>query len=519
MKPNFSITFELVPARASSGKAVDDILLFAQEAATDGMISALSITDNAGGHPALSPKVLGQEIKSLGIDPIIHFSCKDKNRNLMESELFELDRIGLRKLLVVTGDYPRFGFEGNAKPVFDMDSVQTLMMIKEMNAGILIDSRAPGGGIKLPPTRFTAGCVVSPFKRLKAELIPQYQKLAKKLSLGAAFIVSQMGFDVRKYDELRKIVDMLAQKMGIEKKPYLYGTVFIPTPRLSRIIHAGGIPGCTMPARLLERIETEFTAPDGGLQARLERAARLVAILKGIGYDGVHLSGPQLRYMHVAWLIKRSEELSSRWISFINEFLFPEEWNWWYFKKDKETGLNSIEPNDSSTDLKIALKDALSFRFASSVHRLAFDPNGPLFNPLERLANLIDKRPRLKEAFSRIEYAIKSALYECQECGDCTLGDMAFICPQSQCAKFLTNGPCGGSRNGWCEVWPGKKRCIYVRIHERLQTTLDSKTTEILPPRDWSLHKTSSWLNFYLKRNHRHRRTKKQHDDPIDNQT
>lgn len=507
MKPDFKITFELVPARASSGKAVDDILLFAKEAARDGRISALSITDNAGGHPALSPKVLGQEIKFLGIDPIIHFSCKDKNRNLMESELFELDRLGLKKLLVVTGDYPRFGFEGNAKPVFDLDSVQALMMIKEMNAGMLLDSRAPGGGIKLPPTRFVTGCVVSPFKRLKAELIPQYQKLIKKLSLGVDFIVSQMGFDVRKYDELRKIVDMLAQSMGLEKKPYLLGTVFIPTKGLARIIHAGDIPGCTMPTRLLKRIEAESTNPDIGLQARLERAARLVAILNGIGYDGVHLSGPQLKYGHVAWLIKRSEELSSRWTGLVDEFLFPEEWDWWYFKENTATGLNSIEPNEYGGDHKIALKDAISFRFGDSIHKLAFDSNGALYEPLKRLAGHIDKRPVPKEAFTCLEYVIKSALYECQECGDCTLGEMAFICPQSQCAKFLTNGPCGGSRNGWCEVWPGKKRCIYVRIYERIAATLDGKATKISPPRDWSLNKTSSWLNFYLKRDH-HSRTK-----------
>jgi len=88
----FVITFELVPARASKGMAIDEILRFAGEAAAGGLISALSITDNAGGHPALTPRALGSEIKALGIDPIIHFSCKDKNRNLVESQLFVLDR-------------------------------------------------------------------------------------------------------------------------------------------------------------------------------------------------------------------------------------------------------------------------------------------------------------------------------------------------------------------------------------------------------------------------------------------
>jgi len=55
---SFVVTFELVPARASKGKAIDEILRFAREAADDGLISALSITDNAGGHPALTPRAL-----------------------------------------------------------------------------------------------------------------------------------------------------------------------------------------------------------------------------------------------------------------------------------------------------------------------------------------------------------------------------------------------------------------------------------------------------------------------------
>jgi hypothetical protein len=71
------VTFELVSARASKGKAIDEILQFAREAADGGLISALSITDNAGGHPALSPRALGSEIIDLGIDPIIHFSWSD----------------------------------------------------------------------------------------------------------------------------------------------------------------------------------------------------------------------------------------------------------------------------------------------------------------------------------------------------------------------------------------------------------------------------------------------------------
>ncbi|MBW1947464.1 MAG: methylenetetrahydrofolate reductase C-terminal domain-containing protein, partial [Deltaproteobacteria bacterium] len=95
-------------------------------------------------------------------------------------------------------------------------------------------------------------------------------------------------------------------------------------------------------------------------------------------------------------------------------------------------------------------------------------------------------------------------LYDCRRCGDCTLEEMGFLCPQSGCAKFLLNGPCGGSRDGWCEVWPGRQKCFYVRVYERLKSLGKQERLSglPLPPRDWILYNTSSWLNFYLGRDH-----------------
>ena len=78
LERTFIFTFELVPARASRSKAINEILLFAEAASRGGLIHALSITDNAGGHPAFAPASLGKEIKGMGIEPIIHFSCKTR---------------------------------------------------------------------------------------------------------------------------------------------------------------------------------------------------------------------------------------------------------------------------------------------------------------------------------------------------------------------------------------------------------------------------------------------------------
>ena len=198
----FVYTLELVPGRGARGKILEDTMRMAEKAVKGNLIHALSITDNAGGHPALFPNVLGREICTLGMNPIIHFTCKDKNRNQIESILYALDRIGIQNLLVMTGDYPLYGFEGKAKPVYDLDSIQLLRLIKTLNAGRCIDGKAPGGGSECPPTHFFKGCAVSPFKMLEAEVLAQYFKLYKKVKMGADFIITQVGYDARKFDEL-----------------------------------------------------------------------------------------------------------------------------------------------------------------------------------------------------------------------------------------------------------------------------------------------------------------------------
>ena len=131
----FVLSYELVPGRVSKGSGIDAIFRFAEQAAHSGLIDALSLTDNPGGGPALSPDVLGREIRETGIDPIIHFSGKDGNRNSVESRALALNRVGIENLLVMTGDYPADGHMGLAMPVFDLDSVNLLDYLYHMNEG------------------------------------------------------------------------------------------------------------------------------------------------------------------------------------------------------------------------------------------------------------------------------------------------------------------------------------------------------------------------------------------------
>ncbi|MEA3546610.1 MAG: methylenetetrahydrofolate reductase, partial [Thermodesulfobacteriota bacterium] len=191
----FTLTFELVPSRGGRGWKHDRILEMARLMADDGRIRAVSITDNAGGHPALSPEVFGLDILEMGLDVINHFSCKDKNRNQMESLLFGWDRAGLTSLLVISGDYPKRGYCGHPKPVFDLDSVQVVEMLNHMNQGNF-------EGREISATSFFKGVAISPFKYTEAEQMMQYFKLHRKVAAGADFAITQVGFDVRKFQEL-----------------------------------------------------------------------------------------------------------------------------------------------------------------------------------------------------------------------------------------------------------------------------------------------------------------------------
>jgi methylenetetrahydrofolate reductase (NADPH) len=489
----FVYTVELVPGRGSRGKTQDDILRIAEKAAKSRLIHALSITDNPGGHPALSPDVIGIEISRLGIDPIIHFTCKDKNRNQIESILYSLDRIGMVNLLLMTGDFPLYGFEGKAKPVFDLDSIQLIHLINEMNQGLEIDGKAPGGGVRLPPTHFFKGCTVSPFKKEEAEVMAQYCKLYKKVKIGADFVITQVGFDARKFDETLRFMRQNAIRI-----PTL-GNVYILNRAVAKIMNRGGVPGCVVTDDFYRIIEEEAKAPDKGKEAGLTRAAKLIAILKGMGYNGVHLGGPNLTHEDVEWVIEKSEEFSPVWEEYVRDFSFPQKNGFYLFEKDRKTGLNTDVPVYERSHPRKAVGNMIMRLF----HHLAFTPESPLYKPARWFFKRIDGT-RLEGPITELEYWIKFISSRCRRCGDCTLLEVAFLCPQSQCPKYLFNGQCGGSFEGWCEVFPGKKRCIYVRAYDRLKPYKEEESLKIgyTPPRNWALDQISSWANYFLGRDH-----------------
>ncbi|MEN6461260.1 MAG: methylenetetrahydrofolate reductase C-terminal domain-containing protein [Syntrophomonas sp.] len=489
-KKTFSVTWELVPGRGAHEKVQEDAIISAKQAAEDGRIHAITFTDNPGGKPALSATYFGVEILKLGMEPLVHFTCKDKNRNQIESELYAMERAGIKNILIMTGDYPNSGFKGRPKPVFDLDSVHVLELIASMNKGLEI--RESKGIAHHQPSNFFVGSVVSPFKATEAELLVQYYKLKKKISHEARFIVTQLGFDARKFHEVLQIIK------NYDKNISVIGNIYILPFGTGKIMNSNQLPGCVVSDKLLAELDQERTAEDKGLSARLLRAAKMYAFMKGMGFDGVHLGGHNIKYEQVKFIIDKGEELSTDWMNFISEFDYPQPNGFYFFEKDGNTGLNTNKPVNR-TRLPADFPVGLNYRLMRFIHHAFFTPDKKLFPLMSRIYNNV-KNPRKHT----LEHIIKLIGNGCKDCGDCALLDIAYLCPMSQCPKNQRNGACGGSYNGWCEVFPNEKKCIWVKAYSLLKAYDEESELDTLyvPPVNWDLYQTSAWYNYYTGRDH-----------------
>jgi methylenetetrahydrofolate reductase (NADPH) len=511
----FTHVAELVPWR---GALADDagawVRELATELGTDGRFDALSITDSAGGHAMLSPEVLASQLTEAGQEVIVHVACRDRNRNELLSLGWRLASAGINNLLVLSGDYPTEGYLGVARPVFDLDSVSLLALYEGLNHGEIsrdvvgrpaardrarsVPSLSPARGhgtANAAPTQFFLGAAVNPFKRVERDLVPQYAKLAFKARMGARFAITQVGYDPRKLDELVRYV-------ADERLPVrLLANVFILSRTTARMFLAGEIPGIAIPDALAERAENEVASPDKGKAFFLDMAARQVAIARGLGYAGVYLGGTSRSRDFAAVLDRAATFGPDDWLGFAREDAWAMPDTFYLYEADPETGLNT----SARAALPRTRRVPLAYRLNRAIHTLAFEPGSRGFRAAAHVYGAAE-RAHLGHVAHVAEQAIKIPLFDCRDCGDCSLPEIAYLCPESQCVKNQRNGPCGGSRDGECEI-PGRS-CIWARAYERLRPYGEDVTMLERPPAipDNALRRTSAWANTYLGRDHVTRR-------------
>ncbi|MGH7279396.1 MAG: methylenetetrahydrofolate reductase, partial [Candidatus Rokuibacteriota bacterium] len=247
----FCYVVELVASRLTRESKVLEV---ASRLARVPEVVAGSITSYAGGAMGHDPVRVGAAARARGLTPNIHLTCVGQDRRGLGKTLEELHALGMHNVFALTGDFPRAG-EGSA-PVFDLDSVQLVRLIAAQ--------RAAG----MP---FYVAVAVSPFKYTEADCVYQYVKLEKKIAAGADVAITQVGWDVEKFRELKRYLDERGHATP------LLGNVYVLGPKTAERMAGGQPPGCWVSPELLEAVRAESGGRDHGLRARLERAAQTVA--------------------------------------------------------------------------------------------------------------------------------------------------------------------------------------------------------------------------------------------------
>lgn len=496
-RSRFLVATELVSVRGSmSGSSAVKARSFANDLIASPAIDWISITDNAGGNPQLAPLALGRPILYAGKEVVIHLTCKDLNRNGLESEAWMLSSEGFNNILAMTGDYPVAGNGGLAKPVFDIDSVGLISLLDTMNQG-LGGNETPADKHRLGRTQFCIGAVTTNFKLREGEVIPQYLKLKKKVECGAQFVINQIGFDSRKISELRCYMD----EHGIRDTP-LIGNVYLLSSRVAQIFHEGRIPGVVVTEPLLELCRQQSCSADGGKDFFLEFAAKQVAVYRGLGFRGVYLGG-----VHTFPAIEKILEIEHSfapddWKLFAHEIQFSLPGEFFYYSENPETKL-ADPARENSRPHQASKHITAVYQISKLSHRAMFEPGTGFARWGEKVCAQAGDPMQGPKPLRALEHLSKAALFRCKDCGDCSLPEIAYLCPESQCAKNQRNGPCGGTREGRCEV-DGYGDCIWLRAYERLKHEgREQRLLDHAPVvQNQGLRGTSAWANLWLGRDH-----------------
>jgi methylenetetrahydrofolate reductase (NADPH) len=498
---NFLLGIELVSIRGSMAeKSALRARAFASQLAESPLVDWISVTDNAGGNPQLAPQALGKPILYAGKEVVIHLTCKDLNRNGLESAAWQLHSEGFHNVLAMTGDYPVSGNEGMPKPVFDIDSIGLISMLNKMNNGFDDPRNSTRNETNLfGKTEFFVGAVATNFKLREGEVVPQYLKLRKKIECGAQFIINQVGYDSKKIRELRLYMD----RNGVKPVPII-GNVYILNPKVAQLFRDHRIPGIIVTPQLLELCLHHGRSADKGKAFFYEFAAKQIAIYRNLGYRGAYLGGA---YDYPA--IERIMEIERSfakddWLKFYREINYSRPGEFFCYTAESDPRASEAQIANVRATPASHRRPDLMYRFSKWTHNLMFT-RASLFGKWGAKVCRNSKSPdQCPTALRTMEYLSKAVLFRCKDCGDCSLPDIAFLCPESQCAKNQRNGPCGGTLDGRCEV-AGYGECIWLRAYERLQN--DGVETESMlnhapVVQDQGLRGTSSWANFWLGRDH-----------------
>ena len=262
----FVVTAEVGPLKGTDTTEIEEVAELLR-----GKVDATNVTDQQSSVMRLGSLAACHLLKERGLDPVFQITCRDRNRLALQSDLLSAYVLGIDNVLAITGDLPLLGDHPQAKPVYDLDSVQLLWVIKRLNEGYDM----VGNELKGKPN-FFPGAVVNPGADTRAALELQLVKMEKKIEAGARFFQTQAVYDPDAFAKFMK----RAEGFNI---PVLAGIIPLKSAGMARFMNKN-VAGVFVPEELIEKMaEAEDKAQTG-----IEIAADIIKELKDM-CQGVHV--------------------------------------------------------------------------------------------------------------------------------------------------------------------------------------------------------------------------------------
>jgi len=262
----FVVTTEIGPPKGTATAEIGEVAELLR-----GRVDAANVTDQQSSVMRLGSLATCHLLKEKGLEPVLQMTCRDRNRLALQSDLLSAYVLGIENVLAITGDLPSLGDHPQAKPVYDLDSVQLLWMIKRLNEGYDMM-----GNELIGKPNFFPGAVVNPGADTEAAFELQIIKMEKKIALGARFFQTQAIYDVDAFAKFMKRVEGF-------NVPILAGIIPLKSAAMARFMNKN-VAGVFVPEELINKM----AAAKDKVQTGIEIAANIIKELKDI-CQGVHI--------------------------------------------------------------------------------------------------------------------------------------------------------------------------------------------------------------------------------------
>lgn len=288
----FAVTAEIAPPDSADPNDVyERVALF------DGYVDAINATDGSGAHCHMSSVGMCSLLTRRGYAMVMQVSARDRNRIAIQGDVLGASAMGVSNILCLTGDSIEVGDHPEAKPVFDVDCMSMLNMLRTMRD----EERFLSGRHLTSPPRVFLGAAANPFG---PPLDYRPYRLAKKISAGAQFIQTQYCFDIEMFENYMKMV----RDDGSHEKAFILAGVGPLASAKSAEWIRDNVPGVHIPDSVVERLRGAKKQADEGISLCVDMINQLREI---DGVHGVHIMA--FRQEHrVAEIVQRSGILGDR---------------------------------------------------------------------------------------------------------------------------------------------------------------------------------------------------------------